>query len=225
MKFFLEKSDMWGAVWNVAANIVIGAFLIAGAWVANRFNKIQKRMLKSLHNVDHLSLETVNKKDIEINILLDRAKVQFSAQRAYLAMFHNGDEFVDGSEIIRYSRTHERAERGTTYTVKNFASVLTTSMPEEMSLILEPGAGWREVDDLPDSRFKELCVEDGVLAVARTAIYHRGKIVGFIGLDFNTRSGYLKPENIEDLSETAKQIGYVLGAYVAIREEKQRGNQ
>jgi hypothetical protein len=137
--------------------------------------------------------------DLRITEQLAHLRDRVDAQRAYLSRFHNGDHFNDDSELLKKTRTHEVVRDGVAYQSEHFRGMLCSTM------VIESGPSWTMVNDLPKGKFKWLCMIGGVDSVARCAIRKGGKIVGFVGLDFD-HATESPPENIEALCEFAVRI-------------------
>lgn len=133
-------------------------------------------------------IEELNRNDLYVYEQLSRLRTLLGPTciRVYLSKFHNGDHYIDGSDILKKSRTHEVVADGIAYQAGEFTPVLTSTQLDEMQLVTEAGPGYRTVEELPDGMFKWLCLRGGVVAVSRAAIKKNGEIIGFIGADFNT---------------------------------------
>jgi len=155
-------------------------------------------------------IDATHKDDVEITLILESARLRLNAQRVYLSQFHNGDHYLSDSDILRKSRTHERARPGCSYQAEAFRGVLISTLAEEMALVLAEGPSYTLVKDLPESKYRWLCEQGGAVAVARCAVRKGKKIVGFLGADFDTD---VKPPDIESLCRDAYQIGNLLAGY------------
>lgn len=154
------------------------------------------------------SIQESRVSDFRIHELLSEIRFIFRAQRAYLVKFHNGEHYVDGSEILKMSRTHEVVSPGVSYQQTDFQGILTSRCPQQIELAVREGPGYVQTDDLPDgSRFKGMKLAGGVKACASCAVVRRGNLIGFIGLDFDNEE---RPENIEDLCDYAGKIENLL---------------
>ena len=125
----------------------------------------------------HRPIEAVHHDDLEISVILDRAMSRLGAKRVYLSQYHNGDYYDSGSAIQRVSRTHERVRPGVAYQQEQVRGILTSSLPEETTLILKDGPSWTPVNALKESKFRWLCDGGGTVSVARCAV--RGATVVF----------------------------------------------
>lgn len=183
----------------------IGAIL--GATAVSIWNiavgRIRHRALK------HPRIEKTQTLDIEVNVRLNGARELLGAQRVYFAKYHNGDHYIDGSEIIKISRSHERVRPGTSYQADQFQGRLVSTIVEEVALVIEAGPSWRLVSDVPEGRFRWICEQGGVVAVARCKVVVYNRIIGYVGADFDTP---LKPEAIDALCSVAHEIAGLLNS-------------
>jgi hypothetical protein len=159
-------------------------------------------LLKLLHSkrirIGHKVIKS-EEKDRELAVLLAELAIRAGADRSYLAIYHNGDHFVDGSEILRKSRTHEWAADGVSYEADKFQNVLVSLMPEESKFVHDTPS-WAIMSSLEECRFKHLLRSGRVIAFARQPIKKNGKdTIGFLGLDFTRTTE--KPEKIDDLMQ------------------------
>jgi hypothetical protein len=172
----------------------LGVFLYSAItalliWVNDWWKRKQARRSQPHHPLH----ETTDQNERQTEIL-GRLRDEYNAMRAYLSKFHNGDQYVDGSDILRKSRVAEVVRDGVSHEVNRFRAVLISTIADEMKYIQEDGPGWFCVDQLHLSNFRQMMEECGVKAGARQAVFKAGKPVGFIGLDFDHCR---KPENLE----------------------------
>lgn len=195
-----EQSSLYEKI--IAA--VGGVLAMACMWLMNLATaRFRRRALK------HTRIEKSQGLDIEINVRLDRAMNALGAQRVYLAKYHNGDHYIDGSEIIKISRSHERVRPGVSYQADQFQGRLVSTIVEEVDLVIEAGPSWKKVEDIPEGRFRWLCEQGGVAAIARCKVIVYDRIIGYVGADFGNA---LKPANIDALCGIAHEIAGLLNS-------------
>src|SRR6185437_13121988 len=139
---------------DVAGPLIYGAaawFIVM--WQGHRAEKLRSR--------PHTPVIQSHHTDLIVRDLLTECRVVLCAMRVAWAKFSNGDKFLDGSDIIKSSWTHESAESSAAYRGSNWAGILNSSVPEMMEMVLETGPSFRKVDDLPQGAFKWKCMEDG----------------------------------------------------------------
>jgi hypothetical protein len=174
------------------------------SYVAFRISHWQAERTKSK---PHTPVIESHSTDLIIRDLLTECRVILGASRVYLHKFSNGDKYIDGSDVIKTSRTHESVDQGVSYEASRFQNMLISTIPDAMEMVIEEGPSFRAVDDLPEGKFKWLCMNCNVIGVARCAIRKGDSLVGYIGADFQHAQ---KPEAIERLCEFGGRINSVL---------------
>jgi hypothetical protein len=194
--------QLWRDVGSAIGYVIIGiAFYVAGV-IAHAWRRWRRT----------IPLRERSDRDIAIHEVLTEMRVRLRADRAYVTMFHNGDHFVDNSEILRKSRTHEVDEAGISDESSQFQGILISSVPDEMKLVVDAGPSFSPVTMLPDGRFRRMLEASGVQAIARAAIRRNSRIIGFVGVDF-CRSNQ-QPDEIDLLVHYAGRIEQLLGTTI-----------
>ena len=149
-------------------------------------------------------------RDSKINLALIRLRDRWNCQRVYFAKFHNGEHYVDGSEILKYTRSNEATREGVTEERNHLREVLTSWVPEETALVREDGPSFTLISALPQNcHFRWVLKSSGVKAIARCKVVdRRANIVGFVGADFDTEETC--PTDIHALCDLANDISQLL---------------
>lgn len=187
---------------------IVAVVTYASTWLANRSVVRRLRHASKTHRQLHLEL----KDDIDVNIALDRALQSLGpgTLRCFLSRIHNGDSDI---EMRKKTRTHEQTARGIEHQSPDFRAIPTSRVTEEMELVIDDGVTWREVSEIRESLFKELCERggSGSGSVARVAVKFGKEIIGFVGADF---SGTDKPVNVDQtLATCARDVSRILSRY------------
>lgn len=191
-----------GGVWAEVGKIV--AYLSAGVFIAVG-SKIKGRMGK------RKSIEESSSTDLEIRDLLAAARIKLEADRVFLSRFHNGDHFIDGSEILRKTRTDESVNPGVSFLSEEFQGMLISQVPEEIKLALADGPSFTRTQDLPDCKFRRILESSGTYALARCAVRQGSLILGFVGAEW-TRPLENAPEETNILCHLAGQLEHRFSA-------------
>jgi hypothetical protein len=187
---------------EVVGPAFMGLAMYALIWIRERFTAKQNK-----HENIYVDTERNNK----IYELLTEIRITLKAQRSYLCRIHNGQKYIEDSEIIKYTRVNESPAPGFSYEADHYKNLLTSLMHDEMVLVTQEGASFTKVKDLKDGKFKRMLLATDVKAVARCAVRKNADIIGFIGIDYtNTESS---AENIEELCKYAGIIEQVLSSY------------
>lgn len=196
------SSDAFGPFVN-ALSTAIAAGVAMGIGYA--IKRVQEQKAKLGHQPN---LERDSRIHRDIDAVLNRCRDKIGATRVHLNDFKNGSNFADNSEAWYYSRTHEVVRHGVSYESDKHQNVLTSTVPEEMRLVLEAGPSLRRVKGLPQGRFWYLCDIGGVKWVARTKVQKLGNTVAFIGADFDTEQE--PPDHCRAIVEAAFEVGQIL---------------
>lgn len=191
----LPLADTWQ---QQVVQIIWGVVLLAIAYIANGVRQLHAR-----RSIKSLRVEDGQWADQKIHDIVAALRERFDADRAYLSRFHNGDHYIDDSELLRKTRTHESVKDGLAYQSELYKGILLSSLPDEVRLAIDAGPSFFVVRDLPRGKFKWLCMQGGVRAGARAAVRKGGKIVGFVGVDFASEE---RPADVDAVVEFAGRI-------------------
>jgi hypothetical protein len=137
-------------------------------------------------------------------VILKKLMDEVGASGCYFTKYHNGDHFVDDSDILKKSRVAEvRRERRSPYQLERFKNLLVSAYSEESDLVQEPGPSFFVTEAMPLCPFKQLLEDMRVIAGARCAVWRKGLIIGFVGADFDSTE---PPENINEMVKYADWI-------------------
>ncbi len=186
--------DIWQLLGAGLANVIV--FCVA-ALIA-RLSGLWKGKPKPCPPIGSVNARTREQKD-----LLSRLRSKLGAKRCHLTKLHNGDHYIDGSEILRGSRVVEVTEPGVSFESERFKNLLLSTLLEEQDFVAAKGPGWYVTAALPESTFRYLNEVTGTQAGARAAVKKNGEIVGFVGADFFTAE---KPANLDVILEYARWL-------------------
>ena len=105
------------------------------------------------NNKKKYSIKLTTEKNTKIHEVLTEVRVRFHADRAYVSMFHNGDKYINGSEILKVSRTNESVNSGVSLEAYHYQDINISLIPEEMALIVDPVVSFVKTHDLPDGKW------------------------------------------------------------------------
>lgn len=188
----------------------VGFFIVGPAIVGAASYLVVKtsEYLKNRKRYWHINISA--EKNEKIQEKLTELRITLNADRTYLSMFHNGFKYVDGSEVLKKSRTNESVAEGITFEAEKYRNLMISHMNEEMILV-EKGPIYSLASDLPDSKFKRMLVSSRIKAVARCPVKKNNDIIGFLGTDFMSLP--ITPPNLDELSKYAGIIEQILSTY------------
>jgi hypothetical protein len=114
---------------------------------------------------------------------------------------------MDGSEVLKVTRTHEVVGDGFSYQSESYKGLLLSGIPDEVKLAVEDGPSYFLVKDLTKGKFRFLCLQGGVVSGARCAVRKEGYIIGFLGIDFDCD---IKPADIDLVVDYASRLEILL---------------
>ena len=196
---------MWAEIF---AKVIIPVITCVAFVFADRFAKMFQSMWEARRKEPFRNQDL----DYQISIILIRLRDKWNCLRVYYAEFHNGDHFIDGSEIMKYTWTHEATRPGISGERDHMDNVMITRVPEEIKLIREPGPSFRTAESLPSQcYFRWILTRTGVKAVARCKVVDaRDKTIGFIGVDFDVEEA---PADIDIICSVANDVSQLKAQY------------
>lgn len=186
-------------IWSVLGQIEFSALAVLLLWIWRKIHSLMTRP----HLKPSPTIEATSAQAKQYKVALSELLKHTGAIRAYFAKFHNGDYFEDGSSIQRVSRVAEEVRQGISYESERFRGVLISTVNEETDLIVAEGPSFFVVSDMHPCNFRWQCMQGGVRAGARCAVRKGGRIVGFVGLDFESEK---QSERVELLCDYARWI-------------------
>jgi hypothetical protein len=178
----------------VIGPIFLGLFFLAMQKLGSFLDNRRKSFL-----MKHLVHKDAGTRDLLIEL-----RVELEADRAYVHMFHNGNHYVNGAEMMKISRTHEVVGPGVSYEAQCWSEILTSRIQDEINIIEKGNVQYVPIDDkMERSWCKSTYENQGVQAIARFPLFANKKdLFGYVGVDF----GHQKmPEN---LFHVMQRIGY-----------------
>ena len=151
----------------------------------------------------------------EIHELLTELRVNSKAMRVSVLQFHNGDYFMDGISMRKFSITHESSHRGYISQSLKFKNVLCSLFIPLLNKVLENKAIIHHVEAMSNSYAKHFFEDENISHYACLPLRNKNVNIGFILLqwhfDFgpdmeNQQSSMEYFENIRDSIEI--QLSY-----------------
>lgn len=187
---------------------VLGPLLILAAKFY--FDKYKKRA-----DVVAETLETSER----ITTKLDHIKDEFSADRVWLAQFHNGGHFYPtGKSIAKFSIVYETVDINVKSIQTNFQNIPVSLFSRPINQLLE-----NDVIEIPDYKdetvatygLKYIAEESGCKSAYFFAVKTIDeKFIGIICVDYTKKKTKLDVESINHLANHATAIGGVLAVHL-----------
>jgi len=184
--------------------VAVACAMIFGAW------KAWTKYSKDRQNNDN-SFITVHG---EIHEVLTELRVLTDSARAQVIQFHNGEYFMDGVSMRKFSITHESLEKGIESDANRIKGVLCSMFIPLLNLVLEDSPRIHYTVDLKNSYLKQYLESRSVEAFSVLPIKIQNQTTGFVMVQWC--SG-LKAERIDEtftvneLTKIRNQITAQLG--------------
>jgi len=151
--------------WSIYSAIVIAFFI--GFWkTVKKFKKDKNLKFNQVHS--------------EIHELLTELRLTTDCARTQVLQFHNGDYFMDGISMRKFSITHESLERGVDSCVSRMNSVLCSLYVPLLNLVLEDKSKMYYTSDLKESYFKQFFESRNVEAFSVLPLKVKNNLTGFL---------------------------------------------
>ena len=177
---FVKIFETYSVYVAVACATVFGA---CKAWV--KYHKEQRKKNDNFITVHG-----------EIHEVLTELRVLTDAARAQVMQFHNGEYFMDGVSMRKFSLTHESLEKGIESDANRIKSVLCSMFIPLLHLVLEDSPKIHYTVDLKNSYLKQYLESRSVEAFSVLPIKIQNQTTGFIMVQWC--SG-LKAERIDEV--------------------------
>jgi hypothetical protein len=152
--------------WSIYSAISI-AFVIA---IWKSWNKFKKQ-----HNSNKFT-----QVHSEIHELLTELRLVTDSARTQVLQFHNGDYFMDGVSMRKFSVTHESLERSVDSCANKMHAVLCSLFIPLIQLVLDNKAKMYFTQDLKDSYFKQFFESRNIEGFSVLPLIVRNQTTGFL---------------------------------------------
>jgi hypothetical protein len=160
-------------VWAEAI-IYIGA--IAIAYIIGKFREKKKRIRNDKYNAE-INWEVHS----QIHEFLTELRVKSHAGRAQVIQFHNGEYYMDGISMRKFSVSHESGYKGYYPQVLKFKNSLCSLFTVLLTVIMENKPLIHSVESLSDHGHTKHFFEDEFIShFAALPLKNKGIVVGFI---------------------------------------------
>lgn len=151
--------------WSIYSAIAI-AFGVAIWTKFKKYKKDYHKTFTQIHSEIHESLT-------ELRIVVDAARTQ-------VVQLHNGEYFMDGVSMRKFSITHESLVRGIDSCVNRMQGVLCSLFVPLLNLVLENKATIQYVSDQKDSYFKQFFESRNIEAFSVLPVYKKNQLTAFL---------------------------------------------
>jgi hypothetical protein len=125
-------------------------------------------------NIDFIQVHS------QIHESLTELRIQTDAARTQVIQFHNGEYFMDGVSMRKFSLTHESLSRGVSADDPRIKGLLCSMFVPLMNFIIKNEANVISVYDIPHSFCKQFFEENNVEGFVVLPLKVRGQLTAFI---------------------------------------------
>jgi hypothetical protein len=184
---FVRVFEDWAVYTAIAIGVIIG---FIKSW-----SKIKKQFKTDNFFVVHS----------EIHELLTELRILTDSARTQIIQFHNGEYFMDGISMRKFSITHESLIRGIGSCVGQMTGSLCSLFVPLLSLVLDNTPVITYTTDLKDSYFKQFFESRNIEAFTVLPITVKNQVTGFVLVQWCSS---IKAEEI-DKELVVKEIGKI----------------
>jgi hypothetical protein len=173
-----------------------------------------KHLLDKKRKKPDMVMDTLRVSEL-VNTKIDHIKEEFSADRVWIAQFHNGGNFYPtGRSMAKFSIIYEAVSQNATSIQSSFHNIPVNLFSKSINQLLQ-----NDIIEIPD--FKDESVPTyGLKYIAEENNCKSGyifaiktiddKFIGIMGVDFTKRKTKLDMESINHLEIHATSLGGVL---------------
>lgn len=132
----------------------------------------------------------------EIHEVLTELRVLTDAARSQIIQFHNGEYFMDGVSMRKFSLTHESLEKGIDSDANRIKGLLCSMFIPLLNLVLADDSKIHYTVDLKNSYLKQYLESRNVEAFAVLPIRIMNQLTGFLMVQWCSS---LKAERIDEI--------------------------
>jgi transcriptional regulator with GAF, ATPase, and Fis domain len=153
----------------------------------------------------------------EIHELLTELRVLTDAARTQVIQFHNGEYFMDGISMRKFSLTHESVEKGIESDGERMQGLLCSMFLPLLLLVVEDHAKVHFTVDLKDSHVRQYLESRNVEAFSVVPLQKQNQMTGFVMVQWCSGN---KAENLDSVycSGEIKKITDSINAQLAYQK-------
>jgi len=159
---FVRVFEDWAVYTAIAIGVLIG------------LKKSWSKVKKEFKNDNFFTVHS------EIHELLTELRILTDSARTQIIQFHNGEYFMDGISMRKFSITHESLIRGIGSCVGQMTGSLCSLFVPLLSLVLDNTPIITYTSDLKDSYFKQFFESRNIEAFMVLPINVKNQVTGFV---------------------------------------------
>jgi hypothetical protein len=183
--------------WFDTASIITGAVLGSVAAVIKIFGKKKDSMKE---NKEFIQVHS------EIHETLTELRIKTDSARVQIIQFHNGEYFMDGVSMRKFSLTHESLARGMSADASRIKGLLCSMFLPLLNYIVQDEAILVDVEKMQHSFCKQFFEDNNVEGFCVLPIKVKNQITGFLFAQWcnDIKYEYVNPIQTQELMESAR---------------------
>jgi len=111
---------------------------------------------------------------------LTELRVRTNCARAQIVQFHNGEYFMDGVSMRKFSLTHESVNKGVSSEADKLQNLLISRFIPLINVLMEDKSTILFTDEVQDETWKSFLMSGNVVAMTVLPLHHKGDITGYV---------------------------------------------
>jgi len=111
---------------------------------------------------------------------LTELRVRTNCARSQIVQFHNGEYFMDGVSMRKFSLTHESINKGVSSEADKLQNLLISRFLPLINVLMEDDSNIIFSDDIEDETWKSFLMSGNVVAFSVLPLRHKGDITGYV---------------------------------------------
>lgn len=183
--------------WFETASIITGAVLGSFAAAIKIFGK---KKTSEEENKQFIQVHS------EIHETLTELRIKTDSARAQVVQFHNGEYFMDGVSMRKFSITHESIARGMSADNLRIKGLLCSMFLPLLHCVIDNNAKIQYVSEMSHSFCKQFMEDNNVEGFCVLPVKIKNQITGFVFVQWcnNMKLDEAKPELIEKWMKSAR---------------------
>lgn len=181
----------WFEVASVITAIVVGVLLTGIKLLTKKKDDENKKFIQ-VHS--------------EIHETLTELRIKTDAARAQVIQFHNGEYFMDGVSMRKFTLTHESLSRGMSADAGRIKGLLCSMFLPLLNAVVANDPKIISMYDLEHSFFKQFFEDNNVEGFCVLPIIIKNQITGFVLLQWcnSTKFDLVDTGTVKEMMQTAR---------------------
>lgn len=192
--------ELWTNI-SLGITAIIGGIVMGVSFIKRKYNNMKNKE-ETDSGIDIKFYK--QQRHTNIHEMLVSLRIQMSADRAQIGLFHNGGKFLEGSPMKKFSISHESCFPGVSMEYSNLQGVLISLFWDMIECIKENNSKIKFTSSLPEnSYFKTYNYSKNIQAFTILPIKKEELFIGFVRLEWNDINAL--PDDPDDATRLMEQ--------------------